>query len=136
MAKIVFTDCFVSVAGNDISDHVTSVTVNYSADTPEDTAFGDTAHVFAAGGLKNWSMDLEIQVDFAASQVDSIMFPLVGTEVAMIVRPTSSAVSATNPNYTGQGIVASYPPIVGSVGELGTSTCNVVAAGTLTRATS
>lgn len=135
MAKLVLTDAFISVDGNDISDHCSSVTINYSSELQDDTAFGDGTRS-RVGGLFDWSMDLEIQNDYASSQVDSILFPLVGTTFTVIARPTSSSVSATNPNYTGTGILENYQPIQGAVGDLVTAGITIQAAGTLSRATS
>jgi hypothetical protein len=45
-------------------------------------------------------------------------------------------VGADNPNFTGNGLISSYPPIGGSVGDLAATTVSIVAAGTLSRATS
>jgi len=134
MAELVFTDAFVSIDGNDLSDHVRSVTLEYSADMQEKTAMGDDTHS-NIGGLKNWSMSVEFNNDYAAANVDALMFPLVGTTVTCIVRPVASTVvGATNPNYTGSGVIESYNPINASVGEIGTASVSVQPAGTLSRA--
>jgi hypothetical protein len=136
MAKIVLKDAFVSVDGNDISDHVSQVTLGYEADAVEKTAMGALTHNNIGGTLKNWSVEAELHSNYAAAALDSILFPLVGTEVAVIVRADKTAgVGASNPNYTGQGIVTSYPPIGGAVGDLATSSVSIVPAGDLTRAT-
>lgn len=136
MAKFVLTDAFVSLGGNDLSDHVKSVTINYSADMQDDTAMGATAHA-RIGGLKDWSLDVEFHQDFAASNLDSILFPLVGTSVAVIVRPVKSTVVGTgNPNYTGNAMLESYKPLGGSVGDLATTTISMPGNGALSRATS
>lgn len=135
MAKVVFTNAHISVGGNDISDHIRSVTLNYSAEEVEDTTMGDDTRT-ALGGLKNWSLDLEAANDFAASSVDSLMFPLVGTQVAIIFRPDAGAVSTSNPEYTGTGMLATYNPVGNSVGDLATAPINIVSAGSLSRATS
>lgn len=136
MAKVVLTDAFISVAGNDISAYCNAVTLEYGADTPEKSGFGDGTHLMAAGGAKNWSLGLQANNDFAAAALDSILFPLVGTEVAIILRPTSAVVGAGNPEFTGQGVVANYSPLAGSFGDLAATPLNIVAAGTLARATS
>ena len=133
MAKTVLTDAFVSIAGNDISDHVRTVTLNYSAEEQDDTTMGDDTRT-NLGGLKTWSLDLEVANDFAASQVDSIIFPLVGTQVAVVFRPTSAAVGASNPQYSGTGMLSTYNPVGQSVGDLATAPITIVSAGTLARA--
>lgn len=135
MATSVLTDGFVSIDGNDVSDHVVSVTLTYEAESLDETAMGDTTRVMK-GGLKAWSFEIEMHSDFAASAEDSIIFPLIGTVVVVIFRPTSSAVSTSNPNYTGSALITSYPPFGNTVGELATTTISGVSAGALSRATS
>ena len=127
MATTVLTNAFVSIDGNDVSDHVRSVTLNYAADMIEDTNMGDSTHI-RLGGLKDWSIEAEFAQDFAASNLDSILFPLVGTTFPVIVRPDAGAVSTSNPNYSGTGILETYPPLGNPVGELATTTVTIQAA--------
>lgn len=133
MAKTVLTDAFVSIGGNDISCNVRTVTLNYAAEEVDDTTMCDDTRT-NLGGLKTWSLDLEVANDFAASQIDSIMFPLVGTQVAVKFRPTSAAKGPNNPEYTGTGMLSSYNPVGQSVGDLATAPITIVSAGTLARA--
>ena len=135
MAEFVFTDASVVVNAVDLSDHVRQVTLNYSAELQDDTAMGDDTRS-RIGGLKDWSMEVEFNQDFAASEVDVTLFGLVGTTFTVTLKPTSGAVSATNPSYSGTGILESYPPMGGSVGDIATTSITIQAAGTLTRATS
>lgn len=138
MANIALTDAYISIAANVMSSNGNSVNINYSVATHDDTAFGDTTKSNMAG-LKDWSMDVEFHQDYAASAVDSILFPLVGTAVAIEVRPTSSAVGASNPKYTCTGLITSYNPIGGKVGDKAGCKISIVPGGTspaLTRAVS
>jgi len=135
MATLVLTNAFVSIDGNNVSDHVRSVSLDYAADMIEDTNMGDDTHIML-GGLKTWSMSIEFAQDFAASNLDSILFPLVGTTFTVIARPDAGSVSTSNPNYTGTGILASTPPFGNGVGELATASVDIQSAGTLSRATS
>lgn len=135
MASLVLTDAFVSIDGNDISAYVTSVTLEYSADMPEDTTMGDDTHLMIGGGLKNWSLSVECNNDYTAAALDSILFPLVGTSFAIILRPDSAVVGVNNPQFTGTGVLESYTPVGGAVGELATTSVTINAGGTLARAT-
>ena len=135
MATFVFTDAYLDVAGGtDLSDHVRSITINYEAEAVEDTNMADTTRS-NLGGLFNWSIDIEFSQDYAAGEVDATLWSLVGTSVALEVRPTSASVSATNPKFTGNGILTSYTGIGNSVGDLATASASFVSAGALTRAT-
>lgn len=134
-SSLLFNDCFVSVGGVDLSAYVQSATVNYSAEMLDETAMGDTTRK-NKGGLKNWSIDVEFKQDFAAGAVDVTLFSLVGTTFTVIVRPVkATAVSATNPNYTGTGILESYNPVGNGVADLATTSISIQSAGTLSRAT-
>lgn len=134
MASLVLTDCFVSLGGTDVSTYVRSVTLPYGAEMLDDTTMGDTTRI-NKGGLKTWQLDIEFQQDFADNLIDEILFPLVGTSFTVVVRPTTSAVGVSNPNYTGTGVMESYQPFGQSVGDLTTSTVTIQSAGTLSRAT-
>lgn len=135
MASLAFTDGFVSFGAVDISDYVTSITLDYAAEMLDETAMGDTTRI-NKGGLFNWSATLEMNQDFADNLIDEILFPLVGTTGVLIVRPTSAAVGLSNPNYTGTGIIANYNPFGNGVGDLAKTSVTIQSAGPLTRATS
>lgn len=134
MATFVLTDAFVSVGGVDLSDHVRQVTLNVSADQQENTAMGATFRS-RQGGLKDWSVSLEFNQDFAAGEVDATLWPLLGTNAAVVVRPTSAAVSATNPQYAGDVVVSQVNPISSGVGDLATTSITWQGAGELARTT-
>jgi len=134
MATFALTDASVVINSVDLSDHVQSVELNYEADALEDTNMGDSTHI-QLGGLKNWTMTIEFSQDFASSSVDATIFPLVGSTTTVTVKPTSGAVSSTNPSFSGTGLVRSYNPLSGSVGDKATCTVEIVAAGDLSRST-
>ena len=133
MAEFVLKDPFVSIAGNDLSDHFTSISLPAEAETMEATAFGDSWRT-RVGGLKDWSATLDFNQDFDAGQLDSILWPLLGTNLALVVRPESDPVGAGNPQWSGNAILTSYPPLGNSVGELATGSITLEANGPLTRA--
>lgn len=133
MATLILDDASVVINSVDLSDHVQSVTINYSAELQDETAMGDDTRK-NKGGLKNWSIDVEFKQDFAAAEVDATLFSLVGSTFPITVKPTSAAVSSTNPSYSGTGILESYNPIGNSVGDLATAPITVQSAGTLSRA--
>jgi hypothetical protein len=120
VAVFVLTDAAVTVNSVDLSDYVTSVTLNYEKDSVEVTAMGATGHKFT-GGLQNISLDVTFNQDFAASQVAATLDALVGSTTTVVVKPTSAAVGATNPSYTiSDAFLAATQPVNGSVGDLAT----------------
>lgn len=136
MATQVFTDAFLSVAGVDLSDHVKSVSLTYEAEALDETAMGDTTRK-NRGGLLNWSVQVEFYQDYASGEVDATLFGAVGTNVALVIRPDNSdGVGATNPNFSGTGMLQTYQPVGGDIGEMEMAPVTFVSAGALSRATS
>jgi len=107
------------------------VTINYEVDSVEATAFGSN-HNFI-GGLQNNSIEIALMQDFAASQTEATIYPLVGTNTTLVIKPTSGAVSATNPSYTITAFLASHTPVAGGVGELAMTTLSFTG-GSITKA--
>ena len=118
-----------------LSDHVQSVTLDITADEVVTTAMGDT-FVSRTGGLKDGSLSIEFQQDFASSEVDATLFPLLGSTTAFIVKADAGSTSSTNPAYTGSVLVNSHAPVANGVGELATMSVTFPTSGTITRATS
>lgn len=135
MAKFVLNDASVTINSVDLSDHISSVTLEISADEIMTTSMGSTFNE-RVGGLKDGSLSIEFQSDFAASEVDATLWPLFGTVTSFVVKPTSDAVSATNPSYSGNILINQHIPVGNAVGELATMSVAYPTSGTITRATS
>ena len=120
MATLVYTDAVIVVNAVNLSEWCKSLTINYEAEMLDDTAMGTSGTRSNRPGLKNWSMDTQFLQDFDAGAVDATLFPLIGAVPFPIsAKPTSAAVSATNPEYSGNAVLETYPPIAGEVGTLG-----------------
>ncbi len=135
MAALVLTNAYVSINGVNLSDHITSITLNTTEDVIDTTAFGNTARTRVAGLLDN-SVVSEFQQDYATSNVEATIYPLVGSTTALIVNPNSSTTSATNPRYSFTALVSEWQPLNGAVGELATASVTWPISGTITKATS
>ena len=132
MAKLVLRDAYVVVDGTNLSTHVSSVTIEDSADEVEFTGFGPSSYREYGQGLKTASVQLEVFQDHASGSVDAVFHPLYtsGGTFGVEIRPTSSAVSATNPAYTMTGRLFTYSPLQGAVGDANTTSITVNNAGT------
>lgn len=133
MAKLVLTDAKVTINSVNLSDHISSVTIDVKDDIVETTAFGSTAKTRVAGLVDN-SVSLEFMQDFAASNVEATIYPLVGTATTIVVQPTSSAVSSTNPTYTFSAVVTEWQPLKGGIGALATASVTWPISGAITKA--
>lgn len=134
MAKFVATDYKVTINGGTVSSSLASVELPIEIDEQETTAFGSSWRTRIAG-LKSGSITLEFHQDFAAGALDSILWPLLGTNATVVVTPTSGSVTASNPSYTGTFLVTSYTPFASTVGDLATVGITWPLTGELTRAT-
>ena len=104
----------------DLSDHVTSVTLNQVADELEVTAMGDTAHKFVKG-LESGTLTVSFLNDTATSQVLQTLNSAFGTTVATkLIQEKGTAVSATNPVYSFDVLVNNLTPINGATGDMAT----------------
>ena len=135
MAHFVFKDPFFSHNSVDLSDHVLAMALDYDGDEVEDTAAGDTTHLFLAGGLLSYTLTVELAQDLASSKVDVTLFPDLMVARTIIVRNNNSdGVSSTNPNYTATMILKSYPPIGSPIGDKAVTKAVYIAGTALSRA--
>ena len=134
MAKFVATDYKVTINGQNLSTSLASVELPIEIDEQETTAFGSEWRTRIAG-LKSGSITLEFHQDFAAGALDSILWPLLGTNATVVVSPTSGTVTSSNPSYSGQFLVSQYTPYASTVGDLATVSVTWSLSGALTRAT-
>ena len=110
----------VKVNNVDLSDHVTSVTLNRSFDELEVTAMGDTGHKFVKG-LEASSVTIDFLNDPASANVLATLQAAWGTTVEVkLLQEKGTAVGATNPLYTFNVLVNNTTDINGGVGDIGT----------------
>ena len=121
MAKFVATNYNIKINGADFSSAIAAVTFDVSAAEQETTAFGNS-YVQRIAGLKDASVSLDFHQDFAASgpgNVDAVLFPLLGSNATVTVIPNGTAVTSSNPSYSGVFLV-SQTAFGGNVGDLDT----------------
>lgn len=135
MAKFSATDYKITVNGTNLSTNLNSVELALESDDLETTAFGGTFRE-RIGGLKTGSLTLQFMQDFGASSVDATLFPLFNTLATVVITPTSSTVSATNPSYTAVCLANNYVAANAAVGDLATFSITWPTSGTVVRATS
>jgi hypothetical protein len=119
----------------DLSDQATAATITYTVEALENTAFGSTSRTYTSG-LANNSVTVTLYQSYAAAETEVSVYNLVGTTTTIVLKPSSGAVSATNPSYTLTGAyLESHTPINASLGELSTIDLTFTG-GTITKATS
>lgn len=119
MAIFVLTDALVLVNGVNLSDHVEKVTTEDTRDEVDITAMGATAKTITKG-LGDAKITLDFFQDLAAAKVHATLQPLIAstTPIAVEVRATSAARSATNPAFLlSQALLMNYSGLDGKVGD-------------------
>jgi predicted secreted protein len=136
LAVYAATDHKITLNGTNLSHVLQSVSLDLSSDELETTAFGGGWRTRVAG-LKSGSVTLNFFQDFAAAAVDATLYPLYsnGSYATVVITPTSTATSATNPAYTAVCLVSQYQPFASSVGDIATMSVTWQTNGTVSRAT-
>ena len=104
----------VTVNSVDLSSLVSAVTINRAFDELEVTAMGDSGHKFVKG-LESSSVTIDFFNDEATSKTLQTLQAVYGTSTTVVIKQTTSAVSATNPSYTMSCLISSWTPVNGAV---------------------
>lgn len=137
MPRLVLTDAYVLFASNDISQYVTSISLSTSYDVIDTTGLSTTgAARTRQAGLADNQVTIEFNQDFGSGALESLVYPTLGTAVAMQIRPVNAAASATNPKYTFNALITEWQPLSGAVGELVSASASWPISGPITKALS
>jgi hypothetical protein len=135
MAVFMSNGVVLTVNAVDLSNHVTSVTLNRSFDELEVTAMGDSGHKFVKG-LEASSVTIDFLNDTATSNVLQTLQAQWGNNATVTLKQTSAATSATNPLYTMTCLINNTTDINGAVGDLSTQSVTWNVSGTVAITTS
>jgi hypothetical protein len=119
MAKLVLRDCFIEIDSVDFSDHASQVEIQLKKMVVDTTNFSGGGKE-AVPGLKDDEISVTFQQDFAAGEVNAVLFQLWDDEEEFIVkvRPGAGAISAANPEFSATCRIFDYSPLAGKVGDL------------------
>jgi len=132
MAVYALTSQVVSLNSVDYSDHLKGATLTVDAAQLDTTDFASAGWTEVIGGLKSGTLALEFMDDVAANDVDSELWPLLGTVVAFTLRATSGSIATGNPEYQGSVLITSHS-IGGAVGDLASKSLSFPTSGAITR---
>ena len=125
MAKFVGKDYYLAINGTTLSNFASHIDIDDSADEIDFTGFSSAGYKEIGQGLKDATINVSFFSNFGTTvgdQVNAIIQPIyqAGGTCLIEVRPTSSAVSSTNPKATMTARVFSYNGIAGDVGDAAT----------------
>lgn len=124
MSIFTLTDAHILINGVVLSDHSNQVTVTDNREEKDATAFGAISKA-SLKGLGEASIVVQLYQDFAAGKTHATLQPLIGstTPVAVEVRATSAARSATNPAaLLASALMFDYSMLAGTVGDVSMTT--------------
>jgi hypothetical protein len=130
MAVYLSNGAVLTVNAVDLSNLVSSVTINRSFDELEVTAMGDSGHKFVKG-LEASSITIDFFNDEATNKTLQTLNSTWGTNTAVTVKQLNTTVSATNPLYTMTCLVNNTTPINGAVADLSTQSVTWNVSGTI-----
>jgi hypothetical protein len=120
VAIFTMTDALIIINGVTLSDHGNKVTVTDNREDKDATAFGATSKA-SLKGLGDASIAIGLFQDFASGKTHATLQPLIAstTPVAIEVRPTSAARSATNPAaLLATALMFDYNMLDASIGDI------------------
>ena len=106
----------------DLSAESNTCTVTVGTDALETTSFGDTGRTYTAG-LQSVEVAITMFLAYggsgATAEVETALAAMVGKSSTLVISPSGTTESASNPEYTITGaFLQSFTPINSTVGEL------------------
>lgn len=108
----------VGATTTDLSDNCSKCEVSLTKEALESTAFGGTARVYVSG-LENNEVTLTLFNSYGAGEIEAILYSAWGVPCTLVISPSGTSESATNPEYTiANTFLEKITPINSTVGEL------------------
>ncbi len=136
MTKLVITATQVTI--NAVAYQANIGEASFKADVPSLVTNNMTTQGWEEllGGIKKGTLTIKFIKDSDFSMLDAALWALLGAITAWTLKPTASANSATNPQYSGNMLINTWSPIKGAVGALLEDSVTFPTSGPVTRATS
>lgn len=115
---VVLTTTTLTLAGVDYSDWVNKIELTVEVDEKDVTTFGSAGWMEVLGGIKKGSLAITFLQDYVDNELDEDLWALLGTVVTFATKPTSAAVGAGNPSYSGSVLINGLKPVSGGVGDV------------------
>ena len=118
---LVLTDCVITLGTGptDLSGKSSKLEMPVEVDELDVTVFGGVWKK-RTGGLLDAKVNATIFNDFAVGVVDDLVWgwTIGRVPIPFTIKPTSAAISVTNPLYSGLVLPKGYSPVSGGVGEV------------------
>lgn len=134
MAIFMNNGVILTVDGVNLTDYVTSVTLNQTFDELEVTAMGDNGHRYVKG-LESSSITIDFLNSTETAGVLQTLGNNYGENVVVTVKNSALETSATNPLYTMTCLINNLTPVNGAVGDISTQSVSFNVSGEIVRTT-
>jgi hypothetical protein len=125
----------IKIATVDLTEYVTSLTINRGFDELEVSALGDLGRKFVKG-LETSTITISLINDTATAKVLPTLQAAYGTTVTVVViQDKGAVVSGTNPLYTMSCLINNLQDVNGGSGDLATMDLTFTVNGTIAVAT-
>ena len=136
MAKIVARNASLGIHDSSgvcraFSSSANNITLTYSAEAPEVTAFGDVLRHRLQDGIKDWELTFDAFFATGANEVDATLYGIVGASTYFSFGPNGSA--TTNILYGACAILTNYEMTFGVADAATVSGTLVARSGSLSR---
>lgn len=135
MPHMVLLAAYLNLNSNDLSDHARKIELSVEVEEKDVTTYASAGWKEVLGGLKSGELGLEFLQDVAATELDSIMWPLLGQVVPFTAKLNNSTTTTSNPAYSGSVLVKGWNPLEGSVGDEASVSVSYPTSGAVTRTT-
>jgi len=136
VTKIVLLDAQLSIANNDLTDWCSKIELSDEFEVKGTTTFGSGGAEENLGGLEKFEAAFTFKQDYDDNALDEVMWALRRQNVTFASRAKETAVTASNPQYSGTIVINKWVPISGNVGDVGEVDVTFPGSGPLARATS
>lgn len=107
----------------DVSDQLSSAVLSVGNESLENTAFSSSGSPTGrtyVGGLQTGELTLTLYLSYGSSEVEEALAACVGKTSTIVISPSGTTESASNPEYTIEGYLETFTPINSNIGELAT----------------
>jgi hypothetical protein len=132
---IILLDATLGIANNDVSAWCKKIELKDTFEVKKTTNYRSGGAEENKGGLESFEAAITFNQDYDAAALDEIMWALRRQTVTFTARAQLSAVTSSNPQYSGKLVVSSWTPIAGSPGDVGEVDVTYPGSGPLARAT-
>lgn len=130
MGKFLLDDCYVEIDGHDLSDHAFNIDTPSTRERVDVSGFNPTGAKEFLAGQKEDQVTVQFLQDFDTGSVHDILSSIFQNQatVGIKVRPTSAAVSAQNPELSGNVNLFEYNGLSGALSQRSEMTVTFLAA--------